>query len=259
MSSRSRTSFRSSDSASRSSCRRLPESLQDTDRGTRNPAPTMSDDPPSARPTDAGPPWWERGAGLEFDRVAAFNDAVFAIALTLLVLDLHLPTLADKDSVSDFVDALGDIVPDLISFAIAFSIVGQYWIGQHRFYGSLRAVDSSFLGLNVVYLALIAIVPFPTSVISQYTDNPMAFATFAIVLSAVAAMNALLLVHAQRANLIRDALSPGAYRQALWEALAPTVIYLGTIPVAFLIDPILTLLLWQPLSGALERLSRRSR
>jgi uncharacterized membrane protein len=209
----------------------------------------MPDDTPSARPTDAGPRWWERGAGLEFDRVAAFNDAVFAIALTLLVLDLHLPTLADKDSVSDFIDALGDIVPDLISFAIAFSIVGQYWIRQHRFYGSLRAVDSSFL---------IAIVPFPTSVISQYIDNPMAFSTFAVVLSAVAAMNALLLAHAQRANLMRDALSPAAYRQAVWEALAPTVIYLGTIPVAFLIDPILTLLLWQPLSGALERLSRRS-
>ena len=86
-----------------------------------------------------------------FDRVTAFNDAVFAIALTLLVLDLDLPALADKESASEFVDALGEIVPDLISFAIAFSIVGQYWIAQHRFYNTLHAVDSRFLGLNVVY------------------------------------------------------------------------------------------------------------
>jgi uncharacterized membrane protein len=211
-------------------------------------------DPPPPSPTDTGSLCWERGKGLEFDRVATFNDAVFAIALTLLVLDLQLPALADKDSASEFIDALGEIVPDLISFAIAFSIVGQYWIGQHRFYSTLRAVDSRFLGLNVVYLAFVAIVPFPTSVISQYVDNPMAFAMFAVVLSAVAALDALLLAHAQRANLLREPLSPAVYRHARLEALSPIVTFLGTIPVAFLIDPILTLLLWLPLSIAARRL-----
>jgi uncharacterized membrane protein len=201
---------------------------------------------------DTGRRRWERGAGLEFDRVAMFNDAVFAIALTLLVLDLDLPALADKDSASEFVDALAEIVPDLISFAIAFSIVGQYWIAQHRFYSTLHAVDSRFLGLNVVYLAFVAIVPFPTSLISQYVDNPMAFATFAVVLSAVAVMDTVLLVHAHRAGLMRERLAPAAYTLSLRDALSPVVIFLGTIPVAFVIDPILTLVLWMPLSPALR-------
>jgi TMEM175 potassium channel family protein len=202
---------------------------------------------------------WQRGAGLEFDRVAAFNDAVFAIALTLLVLDLHLPHLHDPRSSSDFVHALGNIVPDLISFAIAFSVIGQNWIRQHRFYGDLSAVDSRFLALNVVYLACIALVPFPTSVISQYVDNPMAFTMFAVVLAAVSATDALLIAYAQAAGLVRKAWTPPEYRFALQETLAPIVLFLGTIPLAFLIDPIPTIVLWLPFSFLLRRLLERRR
>jgi uncharacterized membrane protein len=202
---------------------------------------------------------WQRGADLEFDRVATFNDAVFAIALTLLVLDLHLPHLHDPASVSDFVHALGKIVPDLISFAIAFSIIGQNWIRQHRFYGGLSAVDGRFLALNVVYLACIALIPFPTSVISQYVDNPMAFALFAVVLSAVAATDALLIAYAEPAGLMRKPWTPPEHRFAVQEALAPIVLFIGTIPLAFLINPIPTIVLWPPLSFLLRRLLERMR
>jgi uncharacterized membrane protein len=202
---------------------------------------------------------WQRGAGLEFDRVATFNDAVFAIALTLLVLDLHLPHLHDPDSVSDFVHALGDIVPDLISFAIAFSIIGQNWIRQHRFYADLDAVDSRFLSLNVVDLACIALVPFPTSVISKYVNNPMAFTLFAVVLSAVAWMDALLIAYAQRAGLMRQSWTPPEFRFAVRDALVWIVVYLGTIPLAFLIGPIPTIVLWWPLGFLLRRLVERRR
>ena len=202
---------------------------------------------------------WQRGAGLEFERVATFNDAVFAIALTLLVLDLHLPHLHDPNSVSDFLHALGDIVPDLISFAIAFSIIGQNWIRQHRFYGELGAVDSRFLALNVVYLACIALVPFPTSVISKYVDNPMAFTLFAVVLSAVAATDAVLVAYAQRGGLMRQPWTPPEFRFAVRDALAGIVVYLGTIPLAFLINPIPTIVLWWPLGFLLRRLVKRTR
>ena len=202
---------------------------------------------------------WQRGAGLEFGRVAAFNDAVFAIALTLLVLDLHLPHLHHARSVSDFIHALGKILPDLISFAIAFSVIGQNWIRQHRFYGDLSTVDSRFLSLNVVYLACIALVPFPTSVISQYVDNPMAFTMFAVVLSAVAATDALLVAYAQPARLVREPWTASQYRFAVREALAPIALFLGTIPLAFLIGPIPTIVLWLPLSFLLRRLLERTR
>jgi uncharacterized membrane protein len=202
---------------------------------------------------------WKRGAGLEFDRVATFTDAVFAIALTLLVLDLHLPHLHDSDSVSDFLHALGDIVPDLIAFAIAFSIIGQNWINQHRFFSRLDAVDSRFLGFTVGYLACVALVPFPTSVLSQYSDNPMAFTLFAVVLSAVAATDSLLVVHVHAARLIRERWTPAEYRSAVREALSPIVLFLGTIPLAFLINPVWTIVLWLPLSLMLRRLLERSR
>jgi uncharacterized membrane protein len=200
---------------------------------------------------------WQRGVGLEFDRVAAFNDAVFAIALTLLVLDLRLPHLHNANSVSDFVHALGEIVPDLISFAIAFSVIGQNWVRHHRFYAGLGAVDSRFLGLNVLYLGCIALVPFPTSVISQYSDNPMSFTLFAVVLSAVAAADALLVSYAQRRGLLREPGTPAQERFAMGESLSPIVLFLGTIPLAFLIDPVPTIVLWLPLSVLLRWLLAR--
>lgn len=202
---------------------------------------------------------WQRGAGLEFDRVGAFSDAVFAIALTLLVLDLHLPHLHRADGVSDFMHALGNIVPDLIAFAVSFSIIGQHWISHHQFYARLGAVDSRFVGLNVVYLACIALVPFPTSVISQYVDNPMSFTLFAVVLSMVSVMEAVIIAYAQAARLVRDSWTPEEYRFAVREALVPIVLFLGTIQVAFLISPISTIVLWLPLSFLLRWLMERMR
>ena len=210
-------------------------------------------------PWDGTPRRWARGKGLEFDRVGAFNDAVFAIALTLLVLDLKLPELENPESVSQFISALGEIVPDLIGFAVAFMIVGQYWIAQHGFYGLLGAIDQRFLGLDVVYLAFVAIVPFPTSLISEYGENPMALVTFGAALAAVNVMATLLLVHAHRAGLMRRRLSPAGYRYALLASLAPLVVYLGTIPLAFVIGPLLTILTWMPLSAALRWLHARNR
>jgi TMEM175 potassium channel family protein len=211
----------------------------------------------SSEPPEVRTGRWERGAGVEFDRVAAFNDAVFAIALTLLVLELHLPEIEDAGSVSQFVDALGEILPTIASYALAFVWIGFYWVAQHSFFARLRAVDGTYLALNVVYLALVALLPFPAGLLGEYDTNPMSIVLFAVVLAGVSLVETLLLIHARRAKLQRWDASPAEHAYALRASLAPVLIFIVTIPLAFLIGPIPTLITWVPLNIALQWLLAR--
>jgi uncharacterized membrane protein len=212
----------------------------------------------SRAPWDPSAKKWRRGAGLEFDRVGAFNDAVFAIALTLLVLDLALPTLTDADSASDFLHALDEIVPDLIAYAVAFLIVGQYWIYQHGFYGLLGAINKRHLSIDIVYLLFVALIPFPTRLIAEYPDNPMALVAFVFALSIVRVMGAILFVYAVKDDLMRRPMSRDEFRFTLLHSLSPVAIYVASIPLAFVIGPIWAIVLWVPVSNVVQRLLDRA-
>jgi uncharacterized membrane protein len=75
---------------------------------------------------------------LEFARIVAFSDGVFAIAMTLLVLALHVP-----EGVSDLDQVLEDQLPDFFAFALSFSVLAQVWFFHHRFFGSLETWPAS--------------------------------------------------------------------------------------------------------------------
>ena len=115
---------------------------------------------------------YERGSD-EFSRVLAFSDVVFAIAMTLLVVGIALPTISDVDSVSELADALGDQEAAFISFFISFAVIGRSWMAHHQFVARLRAIDGGLISINLVYLAFIAFLPFPTDLIGTYFENPL--------------------------------------------------------------------------------------
>ena len=106
-------------------------------------------------PRPSGPPRrrvFARGTD-EFTRVVTFSDAVFAIAMTLLVVGIGIPTLTDGDSVSELADALNDDLGSFISFFISFAVIGRYWVAHHEFVARLRGIDRGVIGLNLIYLA----------------------------------------------------------------------------------------------------------
>src|SRR3954453_2264971 len=108
---------------------------------------------------------------LEFERVAFFSDAIFAIAMTLLVVDLHVPSIVDEASSRDLWAALGDMQYEILMFFISFAVLGAFWLHHHRQFGRFGAVDRQASAVNLVYLALIAFLPFPSAVLSSYGDN----------------------------------------------------------------------------------------
>lgn len=180
------------------------------------------------------PKVWRRGEEPEFTRLATFTDGVYAIALTLLVLGLDIGHLVDPDSPGALWSALNDLIPDLVAFAVAFVLLGRYWVAHHDFYSTLRAIDQGLMGLSLIYLAFVAFLPFPTKLIGVYEGNPVALLLFATTLAAVSGMETVMFAHAHRRNLLRSGLPPSVFKWGVIASLQPVVLFVVTMPFAFL-------------------------
>ena len=182
-------------------------------------------------------------SGLSFDRVAFFTDAVFAIALTLIVVGIGVPTIADASDASDLADALWEQRAELISFFVGVLIIGFYWLSHHTSFDLLKAVDVVYVGWTLVYLAFVAFLPFPIRLVGTYDDNAVSWAALALNLAAVSGMETVLLAHAQRAQLFAVQHAPGEERWERWMSLLPVPVFLVSAGLAF-VSPWLTLPTW---------------
>jgi len=181
--------------------------------------------------------------------VANFSDAVFAIALTLLVVGIGVPQLEAGESL---VDALRDLQPEIISFFISFIVIGFYWKGQHQAWDDLGAVDSVYITLNLAYLALIAFLPFPTALVGAYEEHAITVVIYAVTLAAASGMECVMYGWAVRARLLHKQPTPADVRHGMGASLIPVVVIGGSIPLA-LISPTLALVCWIAI-GPLEAL-----
>jgi hypothetical protein len=118
---------------------------------------------------------------LELDRLVNFSDGVFAIAATLLVVtigfSLHLkqPDL-DRKLWREF----GDVLPQILAYALSFFIIARNWLGHHRMFKIIRRIDGRLIALNLAVLGLIALVPFPTDVYGNYPQERPALIVYCV-------------------------------------------------------------------------------
>ena len=170
---------------------------------------------------------------VEFGRVLAFSDGLFAIAMTLLVVGIEVPSISDPDSIGDLADALGDLSDSIISFVISFAVIGRYWVAHHQMFSLLAAMDRGLIGLNLLYLGLIAFLPFPTALLGNFFDNPLAFTIYAVSVALVSGMEVVLLRHAHRHRLLTKPMPEDVYRWGALMSLTPVLAFVASIPVAF--------------------------
>jgi uncharacterized membrane protein len=192
---------------------------------------------------------------VEFSRVLAFSDGLFAIAMTLLVVSITVPHLAHEDNVHDLADALNDLSPAFISFFISFAVIGRYWLAHHQFISLLDAMDQAFVGINLIYLAFIAFLPFPTALLGELFSNPLSVAIYAVNVGIVSGMEVVLFRHAYRRNLLRRRPSPKVYRFGVVASLSPVLFFAISIPFAF-VSTTLAVCIWfltAPFGILLER------
>jgi uncharacterized membrane protein len=115
--------------------------------------------------------------GRAVERLGFFSDAVYAVALVLLVVHLPLP-LAGVPS-GALHDALGDAAPELVGFGIGFAMIGALWVDHHRLFDCLRARDEALLWANLALLLCVAFLPYPAVVFAKNTGAPVAVLFFA--------------------------------------------------------------------------------
>ncbi len=102
-------------------------------------------------------------------RLEAFSDGVFAIVITLLILDVHLPS-----GVRVSLAALKPLLPKIAAFVLSFIIVGVYWVSHHNMLHLIEKVDRSLLWLNLLLLLCVVFIPFPASLLGTDLSNPLA-------------------------------------------------------------------------------------
>jgi uncharacterized membrane protein len=114
----------------------------------------------------------------ETSRIEAFSDGVFAIAITLLILEVHVPT----GPAGSLASGLTRQWPTYVSFLISFAFIGIMWVNHHRLFNHIRRSDNLLLFLNLLLLLGVTVVPFPTALLATHylsaADGVVAAAVF---------------------------------------------------------------------------------
>ncbi|QFP76448.1 TMEM175 family protein [Deinococcus sp. AJ005] len=146
---------------------------------------------------------------IPLSRVHGLSDGVFAIVVTLLVLELHIPeiagTLSSAERAQELNSALVELLPRLLVFFVTFLVAGVSWVSQTRFQARLSRADPRLAFLNIIYLMFVSLLPFTAAVIGLYGDTPTGLATYAVNQALIGLAFLWMLWHAVR----HDLMSPG--------------------------------------------------
>jgi len=166
----------------------------------------------------------------DYDRTVALSDGVFAIALTLLVLNIAVPNLAPSQH-SQLGRRLLDHGGEFVSYAISFAVISVFWIRHHVFFRGLARIDTRLTLLNLTYLAFVAFVPYPARLLGVYGDEPASVVLYAAVLGIISILAGLSREHSVRANLLTPVGAREVAGREHW--LITPAVFLASIPVAY--------------------------
>ena len=195
---------------------------------------------------------------LEFARAVTFFDAIFAFAVTLLITTVDDFSPAAWSSVSALWDKNGD---SLTAFAISFVVVVSFWRSNHQQVTGFVALDHRLITMNCMVMFGIVLIPFATEAMGKQGSLPLPVATYAVILSATYLMQFAVVVVANRKGLIVPALDRRQMGWAIASAALLPAVFLGSIPLAYLVDPGFAQRSWislaflYPLLGRLEHRS----
>ncbi len=174
----------------------------------------------------------DRDIGLE--RLVFFSDAVMAIAITLLALDLRLPDV-QVPAGEQLPRLLADLGPQFLAFAISFFVVGMFWGAHHRVFLYIKHYDRLLIWINLLFLFLVTSMPFPTSVLADFNGTFQGVALYASMVAAIGLVRAGLWAYATHHHRLVDKDLPDSLiRAETWVGLVTAGAFLVSIGIAFL-------------------------
>jgi uncharacterized membrane protein len=198
-----------------------------------------------------------RAGHLEYDRVLFFSDAIFAIAITLLVIEIRVPGIEEAGQ------QLRSALPNIYSFALSFAVIGLIWMGHHSLFRYIIMLDRPMITLNLVFLGTIAFLPYPTALLGHGSGGLSAVAVIFYSACMTAAGLGELMVWVYAAH-VKDMLVPGTSRATrryvTLRLIRTPAVFLVSIPVA-VVSPSLGAYCWiliAPVGIWINRLARPS-
>lgn len=164
------------------------------------------------------------------ERIAALSDGVFAIVITLLVLEIKVPEV----EVVDLSHALVETAPKILSHIVSFVVLGIYWIGHHNMFQHIKRHDRILLWLNILFLLCVASMPFPTGLIVQYPDQRLAIIVYAATLIAAGLSLALIWWYVTKDHrLVSETMQPSFVSSVHRRILVAPILYFLAVVMSF--------------------------
>jgi uncharacterized membrane protein len=192
---------------------------------------------PVEQPSSA--PTYNQVAGdRSLDRIGALSDGLFAIAMTIIVLEIRVPEV-EVHSDAGLIGALGQLGPRFLTYFLSFLTLGIFWNAQHAQLNYVARADRHFAWLQLAYLSIVALMPFSTSLLAEFIDLRVAFLVYWLNLYLLGVGLYVVWWYAARAGLLTADASPGvrsAFRrrvvvyQAAYGVGAIVALLVGTIP-----------------------------
>ena len=121
------------------------------------------------------------------NRVEAFSDGIFAIIITLLVLEIKVPHIEETHSPAELQKALLGLLPKVISWIISFFTIAVIWVNHHKIFKQVKILDAGIFWWNAMLLLWSSFIPFPTAVLGDYPDNKTSIVLYGVVMALMAA------------------------------------------------------------------------
>jgi len=192
---------------------------------------------PAAKPTTSHAAIQEASHtdSLGFERLLFFSDAVFAIAITLLALDIRLPPESAGLTNDELLLRLLEIWPKYLSYVISFLVIGSFWMAHHVRFRVITGYDGRLMLINLLLLMVIAFVPFPTAVLSE-SGNQTATIFYALTMVVAGLLSALMWWHAFRSKELVSVEHRQQGRRIILRSLIIPAVFLLSIGIAFIDD-----------------------
>jgi uncharacterized membrane protein len=173
-------------------------------------------------------------AGRDRDRIVNLSDGVFAIAITLLILDIRVPDIPENLVASELSGELLSLWPKYLGYFLSFVGISSFWLIHHSIFRPIRSYDRILLYLNFLFLMLVAFVPFPTSLLGEYGNHQLPVAIYAATLAVGRLLLTALHWYSTRdGRLLEQPQDPAAVRFFLIRGLTIPAIFLLSIGVSF--------------------------
>lgn len=173
--------------------------------------------------------------GITLGRIMSFSDGVFAVAITLLVLSFKVPIVGQAVADKELPRELIHLIPRFEAYIISFLVIGLFWMGHHEVFRIFKRHDRGLLWINLVFLMTVVFVPFPTSLLSEYSESRTVLIFYAVSIAFAGLLLCLLLwygVHDHR--LVDEDLDRVSYRRFMFGYASMAAIFLLSIPVSYI-------------------------